>query len=130
MLVRGIGIRDISAVLQISITRVLKVLKSGKHRIKSKQRHYDCREIDGVWTHVGNTLWPYSNGCLGQFSCGMWRGGHLAGKEYTGGIEGNNCRLRHRIRRVFRRTCCLSRKMYNHLKAFDTAFFYINDGFV
>jgi transposase-like protein len=30
MLVRGIGIRDISAVLQIRITKVLKVLKSTK----------------------------------------------------------------------------------------------------
>jgi IS1 family transposase len=40
-----------------------------------------------------------------------------AGKEHTAGIEGNKCRLRHRIRRVFRR------------KAFDMAFFYINYGF-
>jgi predicted CXXCH cytochrome family protein len=32
MLVRGIGIRDISAVLRISITKVLKVLKSAKYR--------------------------------------------------------------------------------------------------
>jgi IS1 family transposase len=31
---------------------------------------------------------------------------HLIGKEYTVGIEGNNCRLRHRIRRAFRTTCC------------------------
>jgi IS1 family transposase len=33
---------------------------------------------------------------------------HKAGKIHTAGIEGNNCRLRHRIRR---------------------AFFYINSGF-
>jgi IS1 family transposase len=31
--------------------------------------------------------------------------GHDVGKAYTVGIEGNNGRLRHRIRRVFRRTC-------------------------
>jgi serine kinase of HPr protein (carbohydrate metabolism regulator) len=53
MLVRGIGIRDISAVLQISITKVLKVLKSTKCQIKPKQTHYDRLETDEFWTHVG-----------------------------------------------------------------------------
>jgi IS1 family transposase len=55
---------------------------------------------------------------------------HRIGKEYTIGIEGNNCRMRHRIRRAFRRTCCFSRKLFNHRKAFDMAFFYINYGFI
>jgi IS1 family transposase len=55
---------------------------------------------------------------------------HLVGKEYTVGIEGNNCRLRHRIRRTFRKTCCFSKKLCNHIKAFNLAFFYINYGFV
>jgi len=55
---------------------------------------------------------------------------HLIGKDYTVGIEGNNCRLRHRIRRAFRKTCCFSKKLYNHLKAFNLAFFYINMGWV
>ncbi|MDR1956966.1 MAG: IS1 family transposase, partial [Treponema sp.] len=45
------------------------------------------------------------------------------GKEHTVGIAGNNCRLRHRIRRAFRRTCCFSKKLRNHWKAFDMAFF-------
>jgi len=31
---------------------------------------------------------------------------HDIGKQYTKGIEGNNCRLRHRVRRAFRKTCC------------------------
>jgi hypothetical protein len=57
-------------------------------------------------------------------------GAHLVGKEYTEGIEGNNCRLRHRIGRALRKTYCFSRKLLNHLKAFDMAFFYINYGFV
>jgi IS1 family transposase len=30
---------------------------------------------------------------------------HIIGKEYTKGIEGNNYRLRHRIRWAFRKTC-------------------------
>ena len=55
---------------------------------------------------------------------------HIIGKENTVGIEGNNCRLRHRIRRAFRKTCCFSKKLLNHLKAFNLAFFYINFGYV
>jgi IS1 family transposase len=43
---------------------------------------------------------------------------HEVGKEYTAGIEGNNCRLRHRIRRAFRRTCCFSKKLFNHMESF------------
>jgi IS1 family transposase len=31
---------------------------------------------------------------------------HVIGKAHTVGIEGNNCRLRHRIRGIFRKTCC------------------------
>ena len=55
---------------------------------------------------------------------------HVIGKEGTKGIEGNNCRLRHRIRRAFRRTCCFSKKMENHVKAFELAFYYINYGHI
>jgi IS1 family transposase len=54
----------------------------------------------------------------------------IVGKENTVGIEGNNCRLRHRIRRVYRKTYCFSKKMFNHLKSFDLAFFYIDYGYV
>jgi transposase-like protein len=60
ILVRGIGIRDIGAVLQISITKVLKVLKSTKYQIKPKQTCYDCLETDEFWTDVGkkkNKVW-------------------------------------------------------------------------
>lgn len=52
------------------------------------------------------------------------------GKEWTKGIEGNNCRLRHRIRRSFRKSCNFSKKMENHIIAFEMAFFYINFGFI
>jgi IS1 family transposase len=55
---------------------------------------------------------------------------HIIGKRYTVGIEGSNCRLRHRIRRAFRKTCCFSKIIRNHLKAFNLAFFYINFGYV
>jgi len=52
------------------------------------------------------------------------------GKRYTQGIEGSNCRLRHRIRRAFRRGCNFSKKLVNHLKAFSLAFQYLNHGYV
>ena len=52
------------------------------------------------------------------------------GKLFTVGIEGNNCKIRHRIRRGFRRSCNFSKKLENHFKAFDLTFFYINNGFI
>jgi IS1 family transposase len=55
---------------------------------------------------------------------------HDCGKKHTVGIEGNNYRLRHRVRRAFQRTCGFSKKLFNHGKAFDMAFFYSNYGFV
>jgi len=42
---------------------------------------------------------------------------------FTVGIEGNNCKIRHRIRRGFRRSCNFSKKIENHFKAFDLTFF-------
>jgi hypothetical protein len=82
MLVRGIGIRDISAVLRISISKVLKVLKSYKRKITSKLSHYDCLEIDEFWTYVGEKkkkMWLIyrlppgkrrnSSVCMGKTGC-------------------------------------------------------------
>jgi IS1 family transposase/transposase-like protein len=54
---------------------------------------------------------------------------HLIGKKYTVGIEGNNCRLRHRNRRFFRKTCCFSKRLYYHWKIFAAVVCYINTGF-
>ncbi len=54
----------------------------------------------------------------------------LIGKQHTVGIEGNNCRLRHRLRRAVRKTCCFSKKLDNHFKVFDLVFFYVNYGYV
>ena len=38
------------------------------------------------------------------------------GKKYAVGIEGNNCRLRHRIRRIVRKTRCFKRNCYTTSK--------------
>jgi IS1 family transposase/transposase-like protein len=173
MFVRGIGIRDIAAIEQVSIKKVLSVLVNSKHMIRPKQLYYDCLEVDEFWTYVGkkkNKLWliyayhrssgeivafiwgkrdlktalklkkklldfGVSYGCIAtddwdSFVATFKGENHIVGKQYTVGIEGNNCRLRHRIRRAFRKTCCFSKKLLNHLKAFNLAFFYINFGFV
>ena len=60
MLVRGIGIRDISVILKISVEKVLKTLTSTKYQIKPAHKQYDCLEIDEFWTYVGrktNKIW-------------------------------------------------------------------------
>jgi len=54
----------------------------------------------------------------------------LIGKQHTQGIEGSNCRLRHRIRRAFRRSCNFSKKLANHMKAFSLVFHYLNYGWL
>ena len=51
---------------------------------------------------------------------------HDIGKQHTVGIEGNNCRLRHRMRRIFRKSCNFSKKLCNHYKPFKMTLNYIN----
>ena len=94
--------------------RDLKTAKKLKNRLKELSIIYDT-----ICTDKWNSFVTVFHG-----------DNHLVGKEYTVGIEGNNCRLRHRIRRAFRKTCCFSKKLFNHFKAFDLAFFYINYGYV
>ena len=173
MLVRGIGIRDVSEIEQISIREVLSVLVKSVYILQPKQSHYEYLEVDEFWTYVKekkNKVWliyaylrptgeivayvlgkgnlktakklrkkllelgvTYTQICSDEwksFLTAFKRDKHVIGKTNTVGIEGNNCRLRHRIRRAFRKTCCFSKKMINHLKAFDLAFFYINWGYV
>ena len=45
-------------------------------------------------------------------------------------LKGNNCSIRHRIRRGLRRGCNFSKKLKNHFKAFDLTFFYFNNVFI
>jgi IS1 family transposase len=173
MFVRGMGIRDIAEVEQISIGKVLYSLVKLKVAPQAKQTHYDELEIDEFWGYVGekaNKVWLIyayhrSSGEIVAWVFGKrnyktakalrkkikalgisydliaidnWKSFKKAfrddvcriGKEFTKGIEGNNCRLRHRIRRAFRRSCNFSKKLENHIIAFELAFFYINFGFV
>ncbi|KAA6349999.1 hypothetical protein EZS27_002605 [termite gut metagenome] len=173
MLVRGIGIRDISVIQEVSIRKVLSVLVNSHYVLTPRKSYYPCLEVDEFWTYVGNKgkkywlLYAYerqsgevvayvwgkrdlktakrlkekllkldiSFGCVctddwQSFITAFKEDNHVIGKSHTVGIEGNNCRLRHRIRRAFRKTCCFSKKLFNHLKAFRLAFFYINYGYV
>ena len=54
MFVRGIGIRDISVIEDISIKKVLSVLVKSNRKITPKPSHYDQLEVDEFWTYVGN----------------------------------------------------------------------------
>jgi hypothetical protein len=53
MFVRGIGIRDISVIEQISIKKVLSVPVNSDKIITPRQQHYDYLEVDEFWSYVG-----------------------------------------------------------------------------
>jgi transposase-like protein len=60
MLVRGIGVRDISEIERISIKKVLSVLVKFVYVLHPKQLHYETLEIDEFWTYVkkkSNKVW-------------------------------------------------------------------------
>jgi transposase-like protein len=60
MMVRDIGIRDISVIEGISITKVLSVLAKSCYSIKPKCSHYASLEVTEFWTSVGekkNEVW-------------------------------------------------------------------------
>ena len=171
MLVRGVGIRDISEIEKVSIRKVLTVLAKSDYSIVPKKKHYNNIEVDEFWTYVQkkeNKQWLIyaydretretiayvwgkrdlrtakklrkqlkelditydyiATDDWNSFKITFKEDKHLIGKTYTVGIEGNNCKLQHRIKRAFRRTCCFSKKLSNHFKAFSLAFFYINYG--
>ena len=46
MLVRGIGIRDMSVIENVSIKKTLSVLVNSNRIITAKQQHYDSLEVD------------------------------------------------------------------------------------
>ena len=159
MLVRGVGIRDISKIEEVSIGKVLTVLAKSSYSITPKKKHYDHIEVDEFWTYVQkkeNKQWliyAYDresqeiityvwgkrdlrtakklrkqlkelNITYDSIATDDWKSfkttfkedNHLIEKAYTVGIEGNNCKLRHRIKRAFRKTCCFSKKQIKSSK--------------
>jgi hypothetical protein len=60
MMVRGIGVRDISVIEGISIGKMLSVPVKSHYRIAAKCHHYTSLEVDGFWTYVEkkkNKVW-------------------------------------------------------------------------
>ena len=53
-------------------------------------------------------------------------GDQWVGKQHTKAIEGNNCRIRHRLSRAVRRSCCFFKSMFYHIKSFNIGFQAIN----
>ena len=74
------------------------------------------KQLDIHYTRIASDHWD-------SFITAFKNGKQSIGKFFTVGIEGNNCKIRHRIRRSFRRSCNFSKKLENHFKAFDLAFF-------
>jgi hypothetical protein len=111
MLVLGVGIRDISAILNVSVKKASKTLRSAKYQIKPACNHYDCLEIGEFWTYVGrktNKVWliyAYHRES-GESAAYVWD----------------------KRKRTEKLTCCFSKKLFNHWKAFSMSFFYINYG--
>lgn len=151
----------------------LKTLVEIHYDIAPKQKHYNCLEVDELWTFVGskkNRKWliyaydresgeivAYVWGdrsaktakrfrnkivqlglTFDRIASDDWKAFikiftsdiHDIGKKYTVAIEGNNFRLRHRMRRLFRRSCNFSKKLINHYKSFKMTLHYINFGFI
>ena len=52
MLVRGVGIRDISKIEKVSIRKVLTVLAKSDYSIVPKKKHYNNIEVDEFRTYV------------------------------------------------------------------------------
>ena len=151
MTVHGCGVRDIAVMASVSIGKVLSTIGSSVYKIAPKKRYYERLEVDEFWTYVYRKkrkvwlIYAYDRATNEQLtvsydsiSMDNWDSFITAfkldhkrvGKSHTVGIEGNNCRLRHRLRRAVRKTCCFSKKLDNHFKVFDLVFFYVNYGYV
>ena len=96
----------------------------GKRNLKTVKKLYSVlQKKEIIWDSLAFDDWKSFKTAFKNEDCKI-------GKQYMQGIEGNNCSLRHRIRRAFRKTCNFSKKIKNHIKHFELVFHYINSGFV
>ena len=134
MTVRGCGVRDIAIIASVSIGKVLSTIGSsvykivayfwGKRDLKTAQKlRARLKQLKVSYGSISMDNWD-------SFITAFKPDNKQVGKQHTVGIEGNNCRLRHRLRRAVRKTCCFSKKFDNHFKVFDLVFFYVNYGYV
>ncbi|KAA6326662.1 hypothetical protein EZS27_024260 [termite gut metagenome] len=76
MLFRGLGIRDIFEIQEISIRKVLSVLVNSSYAITPRKFYYERLEVD-EWTYVGNTdkkywlLYAYERE-VGEIAAYIW----------------------------------------------------------
>jgi transposase-like protein/Fe2+ transport system protein FeoA len=170
--VRGICIRDISVIEQISIKKVLSVLTNSHHVVQPQQQYYDRLEADEFWTYVGkknNRVWliyAYHRE-TNEIVASVWGKRNLKttlelkqkliylGITYGSTVtvlgtvllqhlrlkiilSGSNIQLEYR---AIIAVCDIEsgehfgklavfQKLFNHLKSFDLAFFYINYGLI
>ena len=89
---------------------------AAKTAIKIKQR---LKALGVTYDRIATDNWA-------AFLKAFQDDGHQVGKRHTVVIEGNNCRLRQRIRRAVRKTCCFSKKMSYHVKAFAIGFLVVS----
>lgn len=85
------------------------------------------KELGVTYDRIATDNWE---AFIAAFNKNLTNAEHDIGKQYTNGIEGNNCLIRHRLRRVFRKTCCFSKIMINHIKAIEMTIFYLKYGVV
>ncbi|MFT5451308.1 MAG: insertion element IS1 protein InsB [Moraxellaceae bacterium] len=94
--------------------RDLKTAKKLRARLKQLKVHYGSISMDN-WR---------------SFKTAFKADPKQIGKEHTAGIESNNYRLKHRLRRAVRKTYCFSKKFDDRFRTFNMVFFYINYGFI
>lgn len=84
----------------------------GKRNLATVQRiKAKLKKLGVEYTRIASDLWD-------SFVTSFKNHKQSVDKFFTVGIDGNNCRIRHRIRPVFRRSCNFSKKLENHFKAF------------
>ncbi len=114
-----------------------KIVKNGNK--KNKKQNYLCKTCkrqfigDHNLTYKGWASCSFDEICTNSWEAftSVFQGyTHKIDKKHTTDIEGNNTLLRHRIRRAVRKTCCFSKKLETHIKAFEIVFFYINFGWI
>ncbi len=91
----------------------------------AEKLHKRLRELGITYDRIATDNWE---AFITVFDKNLINAEHDIGKQYTNGIEGNNCLLRHRLRRVFRKTCCFSKIYPNHIKALEMTIFYLKHG--
>ena len=80
--------------------QITKIKRSGKKSCK-KTRFYNSKKLRDKLISMGISYDVVYTDKWDSFIAVFQKDRHIVGKANTKGIEGNNCRLRHRIRRAY-----------------------------